>query len=85
MKRVFLVLALLGTAGVTQAQTMSQPQPDKWQRIPGDPSPSASTPFGGQGPSVASQPPETARTRPQHPAMKDTRGNMITPPQSKTP
>jgi hypothetical protein len=71
-----------------------------WQRSPGDPTPSASTPFGGQAPSIASQPPETAQARPQQPAaMKDEfgfrydaqgnrldgRGNIMAPPQTKTP
>lgn len=71
---------------------------DSWHRSPGDPMPSASTPFGGQAPSIASQPPETGQAGPRQPAMKDefgfhydaqgnrldARGNVISP-QTKTP
>ena len=67
---------------------------DNWQRSPGDRGPSASTPYGGQAPSIASQPPEMMQTTgPRQPAMKDefgfrydaqgnrldARGNVISP------
>jgi hypothetical protein len=119
MKRLFLAIALIGTAGAAQAQ-MNQPYPttnpapsgavdpyghrfvggDNLQRGPGDQGPSASTPYGGQAPSIASQPPQMApmQAGPHQPAMKDefgfkydaqgnrldARGNIISP-KTKTP
>jgi hypothetical protein len=118
MKRLFLALALIGTAGAAQAQ-MNQPYPtatppptaavdpyghrfvgtDNWQRGPSDQGPSASTPYGGQAPSIASQPDMAPmQADPHQPAMKDefgfkydahgnrlnARGNIISP-KTKTP
>jgi hypothetical protein len=123
MKRLFLTVALIGSAAAAQAQPMSQPYSatpsgpdparssgpldpyghrfvgaDNWQRSPGDPVPSASTPFGGQAPSIASQPPATAQAGPHQPAIRDefgfrydaqgnridAHGNIISP-HTKTP
>lgn len=119
MKRLFLAIALIGTAGAAQAQ-MNQPYPttdpapsaavdpyghrfvgtENWQRGSGDQGPSASTPYGGQAPSIASQPPQMApmQAGPHQPAMKDefgfkydaqgnrlnAHGNIISP-KTKTP
>lgn len=75
---------------------------DNWHRGPGDQGqgPSATTPYGGQAPSIASQPPEMApmQAGPHQPAMRDefgfkydaqgnrldARGNIISP-KTKTP
>jgi len=124
MKRLFLALAVIGTAGAAQAQTMSQPYSpapngpaparaggpvdpygnrfvgaDNWHRSPGDPMPSANTPFGGQAPSIAAAPSDTPQAGPRQPVMKDefgfrydaqgnrldAGGNIIISPQTKTP